>query len=183
MTSIVVPVNDGISAPSHVQSPINSPPNKKERRSLEIPVGPVSPPRISPKVTREILTYDKTVVDEFVSHLQSVIERTENECLYWATMYEEGQKEIFELKEKLKAHTKDEADYIDPEVIPNEQRRSSRPSLDNRAAFDEGMERSTSRLPQGWFSLKSAVKSAVSAVVGGQYSSIHDDTYEKDNQR
>jgi hypothetical protein len=98
-------------------------------------------------------------------------------------MYEEGQKEIFELKEKLKAHTKDEADYIDPDVIPNEQRRSSRPSIDNRAAFEEEMERSASRLPQGWFSLKSAVKSAVSAVVGGQYSSLNDDTYEKDNQK
>jgi len=163
MTSIIV-------QPSSTTVPIHSPPPaKKGRRSIQSPSAhSCSPPRVSPKIYKEVLTYEKAVVDEFIAHLQSVIERTENETLYWATMYEEGQKETFELKEKLKLHVKDEADYIDPEAIPNTERRSSRPSIDNRAAFEEEMEmqRSASRLPQGWFTLKSAVKSAVSAVVG-----------------
>jgi len=151
-----------------------SPPAKKEKRT-SIAGTDESPPHISPRFSnlKEVLTYDKAVVDELVAHMQSVIEKTENECLYWATMYEESQKEIFEIREKLRSQQKDEADYIDPEVIPNGERRSSRPSLDNRAAFEEEMARSTSRLPQGWFSLKSAVKSAVSTIVGGQYSTVN----------
>ena len=158
-----------------------SPPAKKEKR-MSVP-GMESPPHISPRFSnlKEVLTYDKNVVDEFVSHMQSVIERSENEALYWATMYEESQKEIFELREKLRAQQKDEADYIDPEVIPNGERRSSRPSLDNRAAFDEEMVRSASRIPQGWFSLKSAVKSAVSTIVGGQYSTVNAASDDSDN--
>jgi hypothetical protein len=165
-----------------LESP-RSPPTKKEKRtSMPLPCVE-SPPHISPRFSnlKEVLTYDKDVVDEFVAHMHSVIERTENECIYWATMYEESQKEIFELREKLRAQQKDEADYIDPEAIPNAERRSSRPSLDNRAAFEEEMARSTSRLPQGWFSLKSAVKSAVSTIVGGQYATVNAASDDSDN--
>ena len=163
-----------------LESP-HSPPAKKEKRSSMPSTD--SPPHISPRFSnlKEVLTYDKNVVDEFVAHMQSAIERAENECLYWATMYEESQKEIFELREKLRAQQKDEADYIDPEAIPNAERRSSRPSLENRAAFEQEMARSASRLPQGWFSLKSAVKSAVSTIVGGQYATVNAASDDSDN--
>jgi hypothetical protein len=69
----------------------------------------------------EVLTYEKSAVDAFIEHFRSSIERAETEVLYWSTLYEESQKEISELKKKLdKVKAAEEADYIDPQGIPED---------------------------------------------------------------
>ena len=115
---------------------------------------PLSPPRL-PASTRQAFCYDRAVVEELFSRLLGALEKSERETLYWATMYEESQKELFTLRERLRKE--DEADYLDEAQIPDVPRRSSKPSL-------ESGEDSAPR----WLSLKAAVKSAMSAVVGGQ---------------
>lgn len=115
-------------------SPVRSPPTKKER--LEI-----SPPRLPAEFQqsmKEVSCYDKPTVDELVAHLVHLLEKTENEVLYWSTLYEESQKELFEIKEKMRTTEKAEADYIDPEVIPNMSRRNSKQPIEGGTETPSG---------------------------------------------
>jgi hypothetical protein len=113
-------------------SPVNSPPFKKERID-NASQAPISPPRIPlefQEPLREVRCYDKETVDELFSHLLQLLDKTDNEVLYWSTLYEESQKELFEVKEKLLKNEKEEAEYIDPEVIPNMSRRNSKQPIE-----------------------------------------------------
>ena len=114
-------------------SPTNSPPVKKERLTL-------SPPRIPEefKNVREVVCYDKETVDELVTHLVRLVEKSENEVLYWSTLYEESQKELFALKEEVRTKEKEEADYIDPEAIPNTSRRNSKQPIEEGTETPSG---------------------------------------------
>jgi hypothetical protein len=114
-------------------SPGTSPPAKKERLAL-------SPPRIPEEFrhVREVLCYDKETVDELFAHFVRLVEKTENEVLYWSTLYEESQKELFEIKEKLRTNEKEEADYIDPEAIPNSSRRNSKQPIEEGTETPSG---------------------------------------------
>lgn len=124
------------------------------------PKGSISPPRIPDTlISRTTVCYEKQTVEELLGLLLGALEKSEHECTYWSTMYEESQKELFSLRERMRKE--DEAEYIDPEVIPA--RRSSKPSLEGGDAPMDGEEEGGPR----WFSLKAAVKSAMSAVVGG----------------
>ena len=121
----------------------------------------VSPPRMPESVVSLQTTkcYEKQTVEELFGLLLQALEKSERECLYWSTMYEEGQKDLFALRERIRKE--DEAEYIDPDHIPNDPRRGSKPSLE--APAEEQIEDDVPR----WYSLKAAVKSAMSAVVGG----------------
>jgi hypothetical protein len=121
-------------------SPSSSPPPKKERLahdSLHV----VSPPRLPVEFQqplKEVECYDKQTVDEIVAHLVRLLNKTENEVLYWSTLYEESQKELYEVKEKLRNNEKEEADYIDPEVIPNMSRRNSKQPIEGGTETPSG---------------------------------------------
>ncbi len=114
-------------------SPVASPPLKKERIDDAFQRC-ISPPRLPAEFQgpmKEVSCYDKATVDELVAHLVRLLEKTENEVLYWSTLYEESQKELFEIKEKLETNEKEEADYLDPEVIPNMSRRNSKQPIES----------------------------------------------------
>ena len=118
-------------------TPVSSPPAKKER----LEQGPISPPRFPVEFQqplKQIDCYDKQTVDELFNHLVKLLEKTEHEVLYWSTLYEESQKELYELKEKLKRSEKEEADYIDPEVIPNMSRRNSKQPIEEGTETPSG---------------------------------------------
>ena len=121
---------------------------------------PISPPRIPVEFqnVKEVICYNKTAVDELVSHLFILIDKSENEALYWSTLYEESQKELFEIKENMKKSQKEEADYIDPEVIPNGPRRNSKQPI------EEGPSQNTPNGVGRW----GLFRGVLSAVVGNQ---------------
>ena len=125
------------------------------------PKVPISPPRLPSEFedVKEVICYNKMVVDELVSHLFSLIEKSENEALYWSTLYEESQKELFEVKEGMRKSQKEEADYIDPEVIPNGPRRNSKQPI------EEGPSQLTPSGTGRW----GLFRGVLSAVVGNQH--------------
>ena len=121
-------------------SPVSSPPPKKERITIDLQQT-VSPPRLPlefQQPLKEVDCYDKKTVDELVAHLVGLIEKTENEVVYWSTIYEESQKELYEVKEKLRKNDKEEAEYIDPEVIPNMSRRNSKQPIEGGTETPSG---------------------------------------------
>jgi hypothetical protein len=120
-------------------SPIGSPQSKKER--IDDSQRCTSPPRLPVEFQqplREVICYDQGTVDELVGHLCKLLEKSEHEVLYWSTLYEESQKELFEVKEKMRKNEKEEADYIDPEVIPNMSRRNSKQPIEGGAETPTG---------------------------------------------
>lgn len=133
------------------------PENKFLQPESKFPNCPVSPPRLPELNVTANFSYQRETVEELFGLLLEALEKSEQETLYWSTMYEESQKELYTIREQMRKD--DEADYIDPEAIPAEDRRGSKPSL------EQGDLPVTAEEPR-WFSLKAAVKSAMSAVVG-----------------
>ena len=161
-----------------ILSPSQSPPPaKKERRSLVVsptPLSPrisnlASPPRLSPRFEkiREVVSYDKETVDELVGHLISLVEKSENEALYWSTLYEESQKDLFQMKEEARKEQKEEADYIDPEVIPQGPRRNSKQPLEGGGGVDGDAPSGTASSRWGL-----SLRGVLNAVVRNPYSSV-----------
>lgn len=163
---MTVGVDENI-APVQPLSPPQSPPLKKERKSFVL-----SPPVLSPRfeVLKEVLVYDKETVDELVSHLIHLVNKYENEALYWSTLYEESQKELFEMKDKQRTEQKEEADYLDPEVIPVGPRRSSKQSLEGPGADGANDGSSPNRSASNRWGL--SLRGVLNAVVGNQYASV-----------
>lgn len=125
------------------------------------PRPPISPPRIPSEFhnLQEVVSYNKVAVDELVSHLFTLIDKSENEALYWSTLFEESQKELFQMRENMQKSQKEEADYIDPEVIPNGPRRNSKQPI------EEGPAQTTPTGPGRW----GLFRGVLSAVVGQQH--------------
>lgn len=166
----------------------------KDDENLNPTPSPYSPPSKKNKTSNynvdytphQVLTYEKAAVDTFISHFRSAIDRAEKEVTYWATLYEESQKEVSDLREKLRAleHKGEEADYLDPEGIPDEVglRRTGRPSIGAKPAhaddpYDAPIASSSSLLaPNRWLSF-SKVRGAVSAVSAVMRAQAEDDTH------
>ena len=145
-----------------------SPPAKKERKSLaesEIPLSPRF------QNIREVQTYERETVDELIGHLVGLVNKYDSEALYWSTLYEESQKELFTLKEKQRNQEKEEADYLDPEVIPVGPRRSSKQSLEGPKSGEESVPQRSASNRWGL-----SFRGVLNAVVGHQYNSVSGDS-------
>jgi hypothetical protein len=168
METMTVSVDENLDPQNHASPSPRSPPSKKERKSFI-----VSPIALSPRFQniREVQSYDKETVDELLSHLVGLINKYDSEALYWSTLYEESQKELFSLKEKQRNESKEEAEYLDPEAIPVGPRRSSKQSLEGPKTGDDTVPQRSASNRWGL-----SFRGVLNAVVGHQYNSVSGDS-------